>query len=177
MFQNCTSYKVLLVFFLNPLKRFSLKEISKLCGIAHTSVKNELEKLIKEKIIIKEDELKGKRKYPLYFANRNESFLDLKKMHNEYSLRQSGIIDSLKKKFMPNSIILFGSFSRGEDTKESDIDLFIESKSKEIDLKKFEKMLNRKINLIFKPNINLLKKEFLNNLLNGIILYGIVEIK
>jgi predicted nucleotidyltransferase len=177
MLQFCTTYKVLREFFENPLKKFSLKEVSKLSGIAHTSVKNELEKLIKQKLILKEVEIKGKRKFPLYFSNVNEQFLELKKMHNEYQIKQSGLIEYLRLKVMPDLIILFGSFSRGEDTKESDIDLFIQSKQKEIELNKFEKILHHKINLIFKPNINLLKKEFLNNLLNGTILYGIVEIK
>jgi len=177
MLQNCTTYKILSVFFENPLKKFNLKDISKISKVAHTSVKNELEKLIKQKIIIKEIEIRGKRNFPIYSSNTNEKFLELKKMHNEDSIKQSGLIDYLKIKLMPNLIILFGSFSRGEDIKESDIDFFIESKPKEIDLKTFERTLGRKINLTFKPNINLLKKEFLNNILNGVILYGIIEIK
>lgn len=177
MLQNWTTYKILSIFFENPLRKLNLKDISKLSKVAHTSVKNELEKLIKQKLIIKEIEIKGKRKFPIYFSNVNEKFLELKKMNNAYLINQSGLIDYLKLKLMPNSIILFGSFSRGEDTKNGDIDLFIESKPKEIDLKKFESMLNHKINLIFKPNINLLKKEFLNSVLNGIILQGVIEIR
>jgi predicted nucleotidyltransferase len=101
--------------------------------------------------------------------------LELKRIDNESLIKQSGLVNYLKNKFMPNSIILFGSFSRGENTKESDIDLFIESK--EIDLKKFERILHHKINLIFKPDINFLKKEFLNTLLDGKILYGVLEIR
>jgi predicted nucleotidyltransferase len=177
MLQNCTTYKILGVFFINPKKKFNLKDISRLSKIAHTSVKNELEKLIKQKLIIKEIEIRGKRKFPIYFSNINEKFLGLKKMHNEYAIKQSGLIPYLRAQLMPNLIILFGSFSRGEDIEESDIDLFIESKQKEIELNKFEEILHHKINLIFKPNINLLKKEFLNNILNGVILYGIIELK
>jgi len=177
MLQNCTTCKVLRVFFINPTKKFNLKEISRLSRIAHTSVKNELEKLIKQKLIIKEIEIRGKRKFPVYSSNINEKFLELKRIHNESAIKQSELIAYLRAQLMPNLIVLFGSFSRGEDIEESDIDIFIESKPKEIDLKKFENILNHKINLIFKPNINLLKKEFLNNILNGIILYGIIEIK
>lgn len=177
MLQICTTDRILKVFFDDPKKKFGLKEISKLSNVAHTSVKNELERLIKQKLIIKEIEIKGKRRFPLYSPNINKEFLELKRIYNEYQIRQSGLIEHLKVTFMPNSIVLFGSLSRGEDTKESDIDLFIESKPKEADLKKFEKRLNRKINLTFKSNINLLKKELLNNVLNGIILYGIIEIK
>lgn len=177
MLQNCTTYKILRVFFDNPLKRFSLKEISLFSGIAHTSVKNELKKLMKEKIIIMEIELRGKREFPLYIANLEGKFKTLKTISNEYLIRTGGLIEYLRLKLMPNSVILFGSFSRGEDTIDSDIDLFIESKPKEINLQKFEKKLNRRVNLIFKQDINHLKKEFLNNIVNGVVLYGEIKLK
>jgi len=177
MLQNCTTYKILNVFFDDPLKKFGLKEISRVSKIAHTSVKNELKKLIRGGLIKKEIEIKGKRKFPVYFSNVNEQFTILKKISNEYLIRQSGLIEYLKKNIMPDLIVLFGSFSQGEDIKDSDIDLFIGSKPKEIDLVKFEKMLGHKINLIFKQDINLLKKEFLNNILNGTLLYGVIKIK
>ncbi len=178
MLQNCTTYRVLKNFFINPLKQFNLKEISVLSEIAHTSVKNELKKFVRIGIIKIIVESKGKRKFPLYAANIDYTlFKILKKISNEYQIRTCGLVEYLKINLMPNSIMLFGSFSRGEDTIESDIDLFIESSPKDINLRKFEKKLNRKINLIFKKDINNLKKELLNNIINGIILYGEIKLK
>ena len=106
-----------------------------------------------------------------------DNSLDYLSKNNLFILYDSGVIEFLKNKIMPNSIVLFGSFSRGEDLEESDIDLFIESEIKVIDLKKFEKKLKRKINLNFNSNINNLKKPFLNNLINGIVLYGGISLK
>jgi len=177
MLQNYTTYKILKVFFYSPSKRFGLKEISSNSCIAHTSVKKELKKLIKQGLIKKEVQIKGKRKFPLYFANVNDKFKFLKKISNEYQIRNSGLIEYLVSELMPNTIVLFGSFSKGEDAEESDIDIFVEAGIKEINLKKFERNFKKKINITFKQDINNLKREFLNNVINGIILYGDLRLK
>lgn len=178
MLHLSTTQKVLSVFFDNPSKKFNLKEISILLNLAHTSVKNELNFLIKQTLLFTDFESRGKRKFPYYFANSsNENFIKFKQLYNLSLLYNSGIIEYLKNKTMPNSILLFGSFFRGEDSENSDIDLFIESEIINLDLRKFEKKLKRKINLTFNPNINNLKKTFLNNLINGIVLYGSINLK
>ena len=64
MLQISTMSKVLSVFFENPSKKFNLKEISTMLNLAHTSVKNELNSLIKQKFILVDFELRGKRKFP-----------------------------------------------------------------------------------------------------------------
>ena len=122
-------------------------------------------------------EIKGKRRFPIYYADTNEKFRVLKKIFNEYKIINTGIVEYIKNHLTPNSIILFGSFSKGEDVAESDIDLFIEAEFKNIDLKKFEKKLGKEINLTFKKDINDLNKEFLHNILNGSVLYGEIYIK
>lgn len=177
MLQNYRTYRVLKVFFDFPLKKFSLKEISLLSKLSHPSLKPELSNLIKSEFLQKHIEIRGKRSFPLYFASENEEFKKIKKLSNEYELIYSGIIEFLKSKMMPNSIIVFGSYSRGEDLEESDIDLFVESEIKEIDLKKFEKKLKRKINLTFKEDLNKLDKNLLINIINGKILYGEIHLK
>jgi predicted nucleotidyltransferase len=177
MIQKSNTDKILEVFFKDPEKKFSLKEISKAIGLAHTSVKRELEELIKEKYLKRENEKRGKRTFPTYFANLAEKFICLKKLFNEREILESRIIELLVKKTFPNSIVLFGSYSRGEDLKNSDIDLFVESDFREMDLGVYERKLKRNINILFKRNINELKKETLNNIINGRILYGAIKIK
>ena len=56
---------------------------------------------------------------------------------------------------------LFGSYSRGEDVEESDIDLFVEAKERNLDIRRFEKALGRKMQLHFKEDINLFPKEYI----------------
>src|SRR3989339_808995 len=61
---------------------------------------------------------------------------------------------------------------------ESDVDLFIESLvKKELDLGKFEKKLNHKIDLFVESNINNLQENLFNNVVNGIKIYGSFKIK
>jgi len=73
-------------------------------------------------------------------------------------------------------IVLFGSASKGEDIKDSDIDLFLQCKEKKLDMKKYEKELKRKVNIFFSDNFNKLSKELKNNIINGVILYGYLKV-
>lgn len=68
--------------------------------------------------------------------------------------------------------MLFGSCARGEDIEASDVDLLVVSIEKEVDLKKFELVLKRKISLHFEENVSEIPKELLNNIVNGIVLFG-----
>jgi len=70
-------------------------------------------------------------------------------------LYESSLKEYLSEKFPGSLIILFGSYAYGEDTISSDIDIaIIGYKKKEIDLKKFEGFLKRKIRLNFYEDIN-----------------------
>jgi predicted nucleotidyltransferase len=151
-------------------------EISKKIKLAHTSVKQQLEKLLAEKLIIEHIDKKGTRKFPTYKANlENKEFFKYKKIFNYKKIVLSGIIEYLDNKFMPKCIILFGSYQRGEDTEDSDIDIYIQCKQEIIHLTKFEKVIDRKIELHFNEQFNKYPKELKNNISNGIVLSGFLE--
>jgi len=76
---------------------------------------------------------------------------------------------------MPKVIILFGSYQRGEDIEESDIDIFVEGKKEELNLDKFKKQLKRNIQLHFQEDFKKYPKELKNNIVNGIMLDGYLE--
>ena len=82
-------------------------------------------------------------------------------------IKESGLLDYLDKECVPEVIILFGSASRGEDIKGSDIDLYLQCMEKKLDLNKFEKKLKRKINLFFGKNFDRLSEELKKNIING----------
>ena len=82
----------------------------------------------------------------------------------------------IENKTNPDVIVLYGSASKGEDVEDSDLDLFIIAKEKPINLERFEKELNRKIHIIFENSLKRVSKEFLNNLINGIVLYGYLKV-
>ena len=77
-----------------------------------------------------------------------------------------------------NEAILFGSYAKGEDLENSDIDLYIETPSKKgVHLEKFEKLLQRKIQIFCHKNINgITNLHLANNVLNGIILNNYLEV-
>ena len=168
--------RVMEVFFDDPMAEFQLRELSRIVKFGTKSVKKYLSELIKINILkTKQHKVQ---KSPLYLANRdNEYFLFLKKLNNLRNLYESELIDFIKHSCTPNSIILFGSSSLGEDIKGSDIDIFVESDKKNLELQKYEKILKRKINIFFEKNIPNLSKELRLNIINGIKLYGFIEVK
>jgi len=169
MLENYTAYRILKEFFDSPKKGFYMREISRRTSVSNPSVLSYLRSLTKERLIIKEKE----GLYPTYKANtENPLFKALKKQDLVINIINSGLIKTIEKETMPNCIVLFGSGSRGEDTKGSDIDLFVQAREKEINLKKYENILRRKINILFEGKISSLSRELLNNIVNGQVLYG-----
>ena len=176
MLKNYNKYKVLKVFFNDPLPEnigFQLREISRKIKLAPKSVSIYLKELEKEGFILK----KKLHVYPVYYANiENQKFKHYKKRDIINELNESGLIKYIWEKIMPDAIILFGSASKGEDTKKSDIDLCVISKQKNLNLSKYEKIINRKINILYTDNFNKLSNELKNNIINGIVLSGYLKV-
>lgn len=172
MLQKYTAYRILRLFFDYPMKRFQLREICRMLKMGMPSVRNNVRKLEKYGFIRKEK----KGVYESYVSSKNDIFRLYKR--NDMLLRtyESGLIDFLAEKLIPDAIILFGSASRGEDMETSDIDLFLIAKEKEIDVAKFEKRLKRKISLHFEEKVSRIPKELLNNIINGAVVYGYLKV-
>ena len=102
--------------------------------------------------------------------------------YNLSLINESGIIEFLEDYFnQPEAIVLFGSFSKAEDNKNSDIDLLIiSSKRQEPNLERFERKLEHKMQLFIHPKHELNKlrednRELFNNWINGITIRGYFE--
>jgi len=178
MLQKDNRYKILRIFFEDPSPKgigFQLREIGRKVDVAPASVKKYLDELEKEGLIIEtKHRIYG---YPVYYANReNENFKLLKRLDIVIWIKESGLLDYISDTVMPDAIVLFGSAAHGEDIKDSDIDLFVLSKKDKIKLDRFEKKLNRKINIFFSEDVNRLSKELRNNIINGIILKGYLKV-
>ncbi|MEK6940702.1 MAG: nucleotidyltransferase domain-containing protein [Nanoarchaeota archaeon] len=176
MLQISSIQTTLTVFFNNPIGSFTLKDISKESKLAHTSTKQNLKNLISLGLIEQKIEKKGQRKFPVYKATRNKQFIKYKRIYNLTQLEESGIINYIEEKLLPKSIVIFGSYQRGEDVEESDIDLFVEAKKEYLNLQPFEKKLKRKIELHFNEKFTNYPAELKNNIINGIIIYGFLEV-
>jgi predicted nucleotidyltransferase len=172
MYQQFNRYKILQVFFDNPNKKYQLRGLSRITKISLPSVKKHVEELLKQKLIqeIKDSIYKG---YKSSFSN---NYKTLKRNDLLFRLEETGLIKELEKTFTPNCIILYGSAVEGTDDERGDIDIFVQSSKKKIDLSKFEKKINRKINILFEANMSKIDKTFKNTLANGIILNGFLKV-
>lgn len=178
MLQKYNKWKVLKVFIEDPLPKdsgFQLREISRKVSLATTSVKLYLNEMVDEGLIIKTKHRLFT--YPVYRANFDSlDFRLLKKIDTIISLKESGLIEYLENQCMPDVIILFGSASKGEDIMESDIDIFLVSREKKLDLLDFETELKRNISLLFSEDFDKLSNELKNNIINGVILKGYLKV-
>jgi len=114
-----------------------------------------------------------------YTADRtNKNYLLEKKLNNTRLLFQSGLIQYLNQELSNPPIILFGSYAKGEDIEDSDIDLYIETLSKKtLELKRFENILKRKLQIFRYKNLKVIDNNHLaNNIINGITVNNYVEI-
>jgi predicted nucleotidyltransferase len=167
MVQKSSYEKTLEIFFTEPTNIHFIKEISRKTKIAPTSIRKNIGLLLKENLITR----KEAKPFSGYVANRNnEKFIFFKKIYNLSTLYE--LTEYIKTNVFPPLFLVFGSYSIGEDIENSDIDLFMVSKSKKIDVKKFEKKLKREINLLVVDNLNKIEKPLLNKIYNGIVLCG-----
>lgn len=165
--------KVLDLFFEEPNRLFKMREIARLAKIPKTTAARRLNKLLRDRLIIRKKEtVLG------YVANENSRhFRFRKKIDFLEKINSLGLVNYLEEAFRPKCIVLFGSFAKGEYHKGSDIDIFVQAKGKSCDLAKFEKKLKHPISLFFEDNIHKLSDELFNNVINGIKLSGYIKAK
>jgi predicted nucleotidyltransferase len=172
MYQLFNRYKILRVFFDNPNKKFYLRELSRYTKISLPSVKKHVEELLKLELIQEQNE----GLYKGYKSSINSTYRILKRNDLLIRLEESGLIKELEKKCTPNCIVLYGSAVEGRDDERGDIDIFVQSNKKNIDLKDYENILNRKISLLFEKDTYKINKTFKNTLVNGIVLKGYFKV-
>ncbi len=159
--------KILKVFFEDPVKSFSVREVSKLTKIPRATTHKKLLDLRKSGLINKENQ-----------AVINNLFKIKKINFFVEKIIGSGLIDYLIDELNPSCIILFGSIRKGDSIKESDLDLFVETSiNKKLDFKKFERKIGHKVQLFCESNIKKLQDHLFNNVINGIKLYGSFKLK
>ncbi len=166
--------KILRLLFIKAGKSLNQRQISKILEVSQPAVMKSLPKLEKERLIMLN---KDSGRWAVELNRNNHKAMQLKKVDNLKLIYESELADFLEKEFAGATIIFFGSYSRGDDTVNSDIDIaVIGRKDKIIDLEKFEKILERKININFYDSFNCIHKNLKENLFNGIVLYGGVDL-
>ncbi len=158
-------------FFEDNYRRINVREYARLSKISPPSASKVLSQLHKEALLNREKE----RNY-IYFSANQESpaFVILSRAYWLLRLKKIGLTDYMEKNLINPLIILFGSFSKAEVKRDSDIDIAVFTPSKtQINSETFERGLKHKIQIfIFRNKEEVKNKELLNNILNGFIIAG-----
>lgn len=167
---------ILRVLFIKTGTSLNQRQISLLINVTQPAVMKALP-LLEELNFIKISKDKDTKRWSISLHTENQKVMQLKRIDNLKFIYESSLVDYLEEKFAGASIILFGSYSRGEDTINSDIDIaIIGRKEKRIDLSMFEKEFERKVNINFYESFSKIHKNLKENLANGILLIGGFEL-
>jgi predicted nucleotidyltransferase len=176
---NESVFKVAELIFNYPNRIFHLREIAKETGLSTTAVMQSVEKLADFQIITVE---KTNLTTDIRANLEAEEYVFYKRIFNLYRMCRHGFVNNIKNNFNAETIVLFGSFSKGEDIEESDVDILvitknigkIESHMPLSDV--IEKELNRKIRIHVLKSLEKSDDEFKNTIANGIVLYGYLKV-
>lgn len=170
MIGKSTTEIVLEFFFENPSREFHLRELSRLLKLSMPTIISVTDALAEGNLIAKK---KGKVMTTVAANREHIKFVQGKRVYNLKQFYASGLLKYLSESYNhPKLIILFGSYSRGEDVEKSDIDTaVITNKRLTLDFSKYEKILGKGVS-VHEIDLNKVSDEFKANLANGIVLEG-----
>ena len=168
--------EILRLLFVKAGTSLNQRQIANFLEVSQPAVMKALPALQKEDLIrIQQD--KETKRWAIELNRDHHKVMQLKRADNLKLIYETGLADFLEKEFAGATIILFGSYSRGEDIINSDIDVaVIGRKEKKAELMKYEKELEREININFYDSFKNIHKNLKENLCNGIIIIGGVEL-
>jgi len=172
--------RIMEIIFKYPDKEFSLSELAKQACVRKSNIGAILKELYDAGFI---EITKLANLWRIKANQRSWTYIRSKIVYNLNFVYQSGLIEFLIEHFKnPKSIILFGGFRKGEDISSSDIDIAVENEDKEYrsiglrELVELEEAIGRKIQIHLFNQKNIDRHVF-NNIINGIVLWGFLEIK
>lgn len=181
LYEETAKNKIVEVLFKYPEKEFSLSDLAREAGVAKANIGNILIEFQEAGLINIE---KLSKIWRIRANQTNWLFTRSKIVYNLNFIYKIGLVEFLIDLYKnPKAIILFGSFRKGEDISGSDIDIAIESDEfneyKIIglrELSEFENIIGKRIqiHLFNRKNIDI---NMFNNIANGILLWGFLEVK
>ncbi|MFH1209971.1 MAG: nucleotidyltransferase domain-containing protein [archaeon] len=181
LYEETAKNKVIEVLFRYPEKEFSLSDLAREAGVAKANIGKILGEFQEAGLINIE---KLSKIWRIKANQTNWLYIRSKIVYNLNFVYKSGLVEFLVDFFKnPKAIVLFGSFRKGEDLSNSDIDIAIESDEvKEYqtivlrELLEFENIIKKKIqiHLFNRKDIDI---NVFNNIANGILLWGFLEVK
>jgi hypothetical protein len=177
---DIATQRILYWFFAYPETDFSLTDLCKETKTAKTTAKlvvEHLEKMgfLEKKVYGRLWRLSARHDHP-YFATR-------KIPGNLQMVYESGIIEDVLRRYpQARAIVLFGSYRKGDDVPESDIDIAVELPGKEpLRIKELGSITNFGYRRDVRVNAHLFSRESVDinvfaNIVNGIVLWGFLEV-
>lgn len=169
-------------FFSFPSSAVGLNDLSEVIGVSKTSLKNAVLQLEKEGFLKKEEIGRAWR----ITMNQGHLFLLTRKVPIALqTVYESGIVNMITEKFpSAKAIVLFGTFRNGADNEQSDLDIAVEtSGNEEPRIEQLGELENfagyrKKIPInLFIFSRNKVDINVFNNIANGIILSGFLEVR
>src|SRR3989344_7810727 len=116
--------EIVRIFFVKAGISLNQRQIANLLGVSQPAVRKALPDLeLKSLIKIQQD--KESKRWAVELNRDNYKVIQLKRADNLKQVYECGLADFLEKEFAGGTIILFGSYARGEDIINSDIDFAI----------------------------------------------------
>ncbi len=160
----------------SSLKLWRFEEIVRKTKMARNSVNKWLIRFQKEGIIKK---IKKKNKFPYFVSDfHNPRFKAKKRLYALNKFYQTGFLPHLMNLKKAKTVVIFGSFSRADWYKGSDIDLFVFGSSEGFDKFKFQSKLKREIEVYEYSGVKEIKKissGLIKNVINGYVVKGRIQ--
>ena len=154
-------------FFEDCYRRISVREYARIFHISPPTASKLLHSYMEANLLVKE----AYRNYLLFSANKeSKEFIDLSRMYWRQQLEPA--LSILEKNLTNPTVILFGSLSKAEAKKDSDVDLAIIAIENKLNLESAERKLKRKIQLLWFKSLDNADKELAKNITNGYVLKG-----
>ena len=162
--------------FMNAGKTFNGRGLAISLGVSQPAIAKSLPSLEKKEYVHVAKDRKSKR-LSIELNRENPLVIGLKRADNIRQLYESGLAEFLREKFPSRTVIVFGSFAKGEDAQKSDVDIaVIGAKAGTLGLDAFEKALGKEIRINFYRSFKEISEELKSNILGGILLSGWVEL-
>ena len=153
-----------------PDDEFTVAEIAERVDLSEPWISEKID-VLSEKGFLKVSR-RGNLKLASFESDKEEN-LRFKQVLNLEKLRESDLLEDIVGEYSyPEAVILFGSFAKGEDDAESDIDIaVISSADGEVDAE----VMDREVSITRFDPVEV-PENMLETLANGVVLYGYLDI-
>jgi predicted nucleotidyltransferase len=176
MYQKLIQLKVLSLFMDNPYEKYYLRETARLLNMSPMTLRRSLDLLLTNKLIVKEIS----KNRILYSANmQNPAFRHMKISRSLSMLLQKDVVEFIKKRVPGvSTIILYGSYAKGEETMDSDVDMLVIAPARKDISSELSQVIGKDVTMsLFSPaewskQAKTNRAFYLDVITEGIVLYG-----